>query len=164
MTWLDYAVLGVTAVSILWGVWRGLVREVISLAGWVIAFLAANLLAGPLAEALPESAVRNPQLRVLAAFAAIFVASLMITALVGLLLSKLVNAVGLGGLDRLLGALFGLGRAVVIVAAFALLAGLTSLPRHPAWTRSLSGKTLAQLAVALKPWLPPAFAERLRYD
>ncbi|HUJ27042.1 MAG TPA: CvpA family protein [Myxococcales bacterium] len=163
MTWLDYAVLGVTAVSILWGVWRGLVREVISLAGWVIAFLAANLFAGPLAAALPAS-VRTPELRVLIAFAAIFVASLMVTALVAMLLSKLVSAVGLGGLDRLLGALFGLARAAVIVLATALLAGLTALPRHPAWTQSWSGRYLAQLAVALKPWLPPAFAERLRYD
>ena len=58
MTWLDYAVLGVMGISIAWGIWRGLVREVISLAGWVIAFLAANLFAGPLAETLPASISR----------------------------------------------------------------------------------------------------------
>jgi membrane protein required for colicin V production len=163
MTWLDYAVLGVTAVSVLWGTWRGLVREVISLAGWVIAFLAANLFAGPLGEALP-AAIRGPELRLLAAFIGIFLLSLAVTSLAALLLSRLVKAAGLGGLDRVLGAAFGLGRAAVIVIAFALLAGLTSLPRSPAWTRSLCGKFLAQLALALKPALPPAFAERLRYD
>ena len=163
MTWLDYAVLGVTAVSIVVGVWRGLVREVISLAGWVIAFLAANLFAAPLAEALPAP-VHNPELRVLIAFVAIFIASLVASTLIALLLSKLAKAAGLGGLDRLLGAFFGLARAAVIVLATALLAGLTALPRHPAWTQSWSGRYLAQLAVALKPWLPPAFAERLRYD
>lgn len=163
MTWLDYAVLGVTAVSILLGVWRGLVREVISVAGWVIAFLAANLFAGPLAAALPAS-VRIPELRLLIAFAAILVASLVITTLMALLLSRLVKAAGLAGLDRLLGAFFGLARAAVIVLAAALLAGLTPLPRHAAWTRSLSGPQLARLGLALKPSLPPAFAERLRYD
>jgi len=163
MTWLDYAVLGVSAVSVLWGAWRGLVREVISLAGWVIAFLAANLFAAPLSAALPAS-LRSPELRVLAAFVAIFLVSLALTSLAALLLSKLAKAAGLGGLDRLLGALFGLGRAAVIVAAFALLAGLSPLPRESAWTRSLSGKPLTQLALALKPALPPAFAERLRYD
>ena len=163
MTWLDYAVFGVSAVSVLWGAWRGLVREVISLAGWVIAFLAANLFAAPLSAALPGS-VRGPELRVLVAFVVIFFASLLLTSLAALLLSKLVKAAGLGGVDRVLGAVFGLGRAAVVVIAFALLAGLTSLPRNPAWTRSLSGKTLAQLALALKPALPPAFAERLRYD
>ena len=76
MTWLDYAVFGVSAVSVLWGAWRGLVREVISLAGWVIAFLAANLFAAPLSAALPGS-VRGPELRVLVAFVVIFFASLL---------------------------------------------------------------------------------------
>ena len=58
MTWIDYAVFGVMGLSIGWGIWRGLVREVISLAGWVIAFLAANLFAAPLAETLPASISR----------------------------------------------------------------------------------------------------------
>ena len=163
MTWLDYAVLGVIGVSLLWGVWRGLVREVISLAGWVIAFLAANLFAGPLGEALPGS-IPGPELRVLAAFVAIFIASLVLATLAALLLSKLAQAAGLGGLDRALGALFGLARGALLATAFALLAGLTSLPRNPAWTGSASGRLLAQVALALKPALPPAFAERLRYD
>ena len=163
MTWLDYAVFGVTGVSVLWGVWRGLVREVISLAGWVIAFLAANLFAGPLGEALPK-AIPGPELRVAAAFLAIFIASLVVTTLVALLLSKLAQAAGLGGLDRALGALFGLARAVVIAVAAALVAGLSALPRDPIWKESVSGKYLAQAALLLKPALPPALAERLRYD
>jgi membrane protein required for colicin V production len=163
MTWVDYAVFGVAAVSILWGAWRGVVREIISLAGWVIAFLAANLFAGPVSAHMP-AALQSPQLRVLAAFVAIFVAALIVTTLIGILLSKLVKAVGLGGLDRALGALFGLGRAALVIVALALLAGLTTLPRQQAWKQSLSGEVLARSAVALKAWLPPAFAERLSYD
>lgn len=162
MTWLDYAVLGVVVLSIAWGAWRGLVREVMSLAGWVIAFLAANLLAGPLAEALPAS-LEQPELRVLIAFVLVFLGTLVVTTLGAFLLGRIVNAVGLGGLDRLLGALFGLLRGLLIVAAFALVAGLTSIPKKAYWTESLSGTTLERAAVALKPWLPPAFAQRLRY-
>lgn len=162
MTWLDYAALGVLVVSVAWGVWRGLVREVVSLAGWVIAFLAANLLAGPVGERLPESIARA-ELRVLLAYVGIFIVSLVVTALVGLVLSKILKAVGLGGLDRTLGAIFGLLRGALIIVAAALLAGLTSLPRDPIWTTSLSGPLLTQAALALKPWLPPAFSERLRY-
>lgn len=163
MTALDWALLGVAGVSIGWGLWRGLVREVISLAGWVIAFLAANLFAGPLGEALPRS-IPGPELRVLVAFVAIFIAGLVVSTLFALALSKLAKAAGLGGLDRTLGALFGLGRALLLVLAFALLAGLTVLPRNPIWKVSASGRYLAQAALALKPSLPPAFAERLRYD
>lgn len=162
MTLLDYAVLGVTGISIAWGLWRGLVREVISLAGWVIAFLAANLFAGPLAETLPAS-ISRPELRIAIAFVAVFLLTLTITTLSGLLFSKLVKAVGLGGLDRTLGALFGAARGLLIVVAFALLAGLTSVPLHPIWKESFSGPVLGRAAPALKPWLPAAFAERLRY-
>ena len=56
MTWLDYAVICVFALSIAWGVWRGLVREIMSLAGWVIAFLAANLFAALRALDRPDFA------------------------------------------------------------------------------------------------------------
>ncbi|MCX7961125.1 MAG: CvpA family protein [Burkholderiales bacterium] len=163
MTWLDYAVGGVLAVSVAVGVWRGLVREIVSLAGWVMAFLAANLLAGPLAAHVPQQ-IPSPELRALAAFVAVFVATLVLASLAALLLSRLVRAAGLGGIDRALGALFGAARAAVVLAAFALLAGLTSLPRQPAWRDSASGPWLAAAALALKPWLPPAFADRLRYD
>ena len=162
MGWLDYALLGVMAISIAWGVWHGFVREVISLAGWVIAFLAANLFAAPLGEMLPDS-IERPELRVLIAFAGIFLVALAVSSLAAILLSKLLKAVGLGGLDRTLGGLFGLARALLIALAFALVAGLTPLARHPIWTQSVGGPLLAQAALAFKGWLPPAFAGRLRY-
>jgi membrane protein required for colicin V production len=163
MTWLDYALIGVFAASLVMGAWRGLVREVISILGWVIAFLAANLLAGPLGPAMPQ-AIPSPELRVASAYLAVFVGSLVVTSLVGLLLSKIVEAVGLGGVDRLLGTLFGGARGLLIAVAAALLAGLTSAPRQPFWRDSASGPMLVQVALALKPLLPQTFAERLRYD
>jgi membrane protein required for colicin V production len=162
MTWLDYAVLGVIGLSIAWGIWRGLAHEVMSLAAWVIAFLAANLFAGPLGETLPAR-IPGPELRVLVAFVVIFVVILAIVTLAGLLFSKFIKAVGLGNLDRTLGALFGVARGLLIVLALALMAGLTRLPLDPIWKESLSGPILGRAALALKPWLPPAFAERLRY-
>ena len=163
MTWLDYAVIGVFAVSLVVGAWRGLVREVLSILGWIIAFLAANLLAGPLGPAMPQ-AIPSPELRVAAAYVAVFVVSLIATALLGLLLSKILKAVGLGGVDRMLGALFGAARGLLIVLAATLLAGLSSAPRQPFWRDSASGPLLAQAAQALKPLLPQTFAERLHYD
>jgi membrane protein required for colicin V production len=162
MTWLDYAVLIVLAASILWGVWRGFVHEVVSVASWVLAFLAANLFAGPIGEALPKSML-TPEARVLVSFVVVFIVTLIVCTVVGNLLSKMVKVAGLGPLDRTLGGVFGLARALVILLAFALLAGLTALPRQPAWRNSVSGESLAQGALALRPWLPRSFAERLRY-
>jgi len=162
MNWLDYAALALLTASILWGAWRGLVREVISVASWVLAFLAANLLAGPLGEELPK-ALPSPEIRVLVAYIAVFVATLAVCTLAGQLLSRLAKVAGLGGLDRVLGGVFGLLRVLVILLACTLLAGLTALPRQPAWRNSVCGEPLAQAALALRPWLPQSFAGRLRY-
>lgn len=162
MSFLDYVLIAVVVVSSAWGVWRGLAREVLSLAGWVIAFVAANLFAAPLAEALPRS-IERPELRMIVAFVAVFLVALTVTTLAAVLLSKLLKAVGLGGLDRTLGGLFGLARALVLALAFALVAGLTSLSRHPLWMDSFSGPALGRAVLELRPWLPAALARRLRY-
>lgn len=163
MTWVEFAVAGVLAISVAWGIWHGFVREVISLAGWVLAFLAANLASGPLSEALPAS-ISSPEVRVLVAFLTVFILTLSATTIAGAALSRLLKAVGLGGLDRTLGGLFGLARAVVVLVALTILAGLTALPQQPVWQQSVSAGMLSRTVVQLKPWLPPRLAGRLRYD
>lgn len=162
MTWLDYAALTIVVASVLWGIWRGLVREVISIAAWVLAFLGANLFAGPLGDALPK-ALPTPEIRVAVAFVVVFIAILAVCALVSRMLSKLVHVAGLGELDRSLGGLFGVARALLILLAFALVAGLSALPRQPVWRDSITGPLLAQAVLAIKPWVPPSFGLRLRY-
>jgi membrane protein required for colicin V production len=162
MTWLDYAVIAVLVLSIAWGAWRGLVHEVISLAGWILAFVAANLLAAPLAEMFPSG--MRPELRVVVAFVVIFVGTLVLAALLSALVTGFIKVSVLHSLNRWLGALFGLLRGVLILIAFALVAGLTTLPRKPVWTESATGYSLAQTAIQLKPWLPAAFAQRLKYN
>ena len=163
MNWLDYAVIGVLLVSMIWSALRGVVREIVSLGGWIIAFLAANLFAGPLAAHLPQ-AIPGESLRTLAAFLAIFVIALICSALVGLLMSKLVNAVGLGAIDKALGALFGIARGAILVLVAVLAAGLTNAPKQAWWKESTGGALLTHAALVLKPWLPDSFAQRLRYD
>ncbi len=163
MAWLDYVVVGVFAASMILGAWRGLVREVVAILGWVIAFLAANLLAGPLGPEMP-SAIPTAELRVAAAFVAVFLGALILSSLAGLLLSKLVKAVGLGGADRALGAAFGAARGLLLIVAAAVLAGLTSAPRQAWWRESASGPRLAEAVGAMRPFLPQTLTERLRYD
>ena len=161
MTWLDYTVIAVLVVSIAWGIWRGLVHEVLSLVGWILAFVVGNLFAMPLAERFP--AAMRPELRVVVAFVLIFVGTLVVAALLGAFFTKFIKVSVLHSLNRWLGALFGLLRGLLIVVVLAMVAGLTSLPRKPDWTDSASGYSLAQTVIQLKPWLPAAFAQRLRY-
>lgn len=162
MTWLDYAILAGLVVSVAWGAWRGLVREVISVAAWVLAFLGANYFGSPLAEVLPDS-VPTPELRILIGFVAVFVVILAVCTLVGQFLRKLVKFAGLGELDHVLGGMFGVARALVILLAFAIVAGLTALPRQPLWRDSVCGPPMGRAALALRPWLPAALTQRLRY-
>ena len=162
MTWVDYVVIGVLVLSVAWGVWRGLVHEVLSLTGWILAFLAANVLAAPFAETFPAG--MRPELRVVIAWVLVFVGVLVLAALVAALVTKFIKVSVLHGLNRWLGALFGLLRGLVIIIALAMVAGLTPLPRMSDWTSSASGYSLAQTVIQLKPWLPPAFANRLKYN
>ena len=161
MTWLDYVVIAVIVFSMAWGAWRGLVHEVLSLAGWIMAFIAGNLFAAPLSEMFP--AAMRPELRVVVAFVLIFVGTLVLAALASALVTKFIKVSVLHSLNRWLGALFGLLRGLLIVVVLAMVAGLTSLPRKPDWTDAASGYSLAQTVTQLKPWLPPALAQRMRY-
>ncbi len=71
MTVFDYAVLFIIGVSILLSVMRGFLREVMALLAWVVAFWVANLYTAQFAPLLPPS-IPTPELRLLAAFAALF--------------------------------------------------------------------------------------------
>jgi membrane protein required for colicin V production len=162
MTWLDYLVIAVLLLSIAWGAWRGLVHEVLSLAGWIMAFLAANLLAAPLSESFPAN--MRPEFRVVGAFVLVFIGTLVLTTLLTALVTRFIKVSVLQSLDRWLGALFGLLRGLVLIVAFTVVAGLSPLPTMAVWKDSAIGYSLAQTVLQLRPWLPPALASRLKYN
>ena len=85
-------------------------------------------------------------------------------ALLSALVNKFIKVSVLHSLNRSLGALFGLLRGLVMIVVLAMVAGLTPLPRKADWTDSATGYSLAQTAIQLKQWLPPAFASRLKYN
>lgn len=163
MTLFDLAVLVVVGLSILLSVIRGLVREVLALSAWVVAFLAANLLAGQAASWLPD-AVAGEELRLLAGFLVVFVAVLIAMSVLAIMVSKLVKNAGLGLEDRLLGGVFGFARGLLVVMVVVLLAGLTSLPRQAVWRNAVLSDPLEAFAGQVKPWLPADLAQRITYD
>lgn len=163
MTLFDLAVLVVVGLSILLSVIRGLVREVLALAAWVVAFLAANLLAGRVAPWLPD-AVPSEEFRLLAGFLGVFVAVLIAMSVLAIMVSKLVKNAGLGLEDRLLGSVFGFARGLLVVMVAVLLAGLTSLPRQAVWRNAVLSDPLEAFAGQVKTWLPADLAQRITYD
>ena len=162
MTVFDYAVLAIVAASILLGAWRGLVSEVLALAAWVAALLAGRALAPEMAPVFGEW-LQEPALRYAAAFVAIVVAVLVAAALLRLALSKLLRAIGLGPLDRFLGAVFGVARGVRVGLLCVLIGGLTVLPRQAWWRQAWLAPPLETAVLASRPWLPDAVVKRIRY-
>ncbi len=162
MTWFDYTVIAIVALSALLGWWRGLVYEVLSLLCWVAAAIVARLFAAKVAPYMP-AALGAEAVRTAVAFAALFIGILIIGGIVAWLLSKLVKWVGLGWMDVLLGGLFGVLRGVLMVLALVLLAGLTGLPKEPFWRNAALSKPLENVALAAKGWLPESVAQRVHY-
>jgi membrane protein required for colicin V production len=121
MAAIDYVVIAILVVSALIGLVRGVVREVLSLAIWAFAVIFALAFADRLAEAL-VGRMEGESVRYVAAFAMIFVTTLLVGGIVQWLVMRLVETTGLSGTDRLIGLLFGglRGAVVCIVAAIAL--------------------------------------------
>jgi membrane protein required for colicin V production len=163
MTWLDYALLAVVGLSALVGIWRGLVREVFALAGWVAAIAVAMLFAGEAAKLIP-SGFATPLVRTVIAFTLLFVVILATVSIAGLLFTKAARAVGLGLADRTLGGVFGFARGALILLVLALAAGLTAVPKEPFWREAKLAAPLETAAIAVKPYLPPALADKVRYE
>jgi len=134
MNWADYVILAVLGLSVLMGLWRGFVGEVLALAVWVVAIWVAWTLGPHVAASL--TAVTLPSARIVLGYALCFIAVLIAGAIVGFLMRKLVAGSGLSGTDRLLGAVFGLGRGLALVTLVVLLLGFTPFPRDPWWHES----------------------------
>jgi membrane protein required for colicin V production len=163
MTWLDYALIAVVGISALIGIWRGLVREVFALAGWIAAIAVAMLFAAEAARLIPAD-FATPLVRTVIAFTVLFVAILMTVSLAGLLFTKAVRAVGLGLADRTLGGVFGFARGALILLVIVLAAGLTAVPKEPFWREAKLAAPLETAAIAVKPYLPAALADKVRYE
>jgi membrane protein required for colicin V production len=163
MSWFDFAVIAVVGFSILLGAWRGLVREMFSLVGWVVAFVLALLFSGDLAGLLPKT-FANQSVRTALAAIFIFVVVLLTAGLSGMLLAKAFRAAGLGVTDRALGGIFGLARGSLIMLAVVLAAGFTTLPKEPFWREAALTGPLETAVVAMKPYLPRAWADKVKYE
>lgn len=162
MTVFDYVVLGIVAASVLLGLWRGVVSEVLALVAWVAGFMAARTWAEP-ASVFFAGMVSDATLRYAAGFGAVLIGVLVIFAVGRVVLSLLLRAVGLGLIDRLLGAGFGIARGVLIAFVAVLLGGMTTLPKESWWREAQLSPPLETAVIAAKPWLPDEVAKRIRY-
>lgn len=162
MTIFDYLVLFVLICSVVISTLRGLVKEILSLLGWIVAFVVANAYGAQLAPLLPD-VIPGDTARLIVAFIALFLGVRILMGLLSLAIGALVEATGLSLADRGLGGLFGLARGIVIVLAGVILCGMTDIPRQAFWQEALLSPIAETGARTVKPFLPAAMAQHVNF-
>lgn len=162
MTIFDYLVLFVLICSVVISTLRGLVKEILSLLGWIVAFVVANAYGAGLAPLLPD-VIPGETARLIVAFIALFLGVRILMGLLSLAIGALVEATGLSLADRGLGGLFGLARGIVIVLAGVILCGMTDIPKQAFWQQALLSPIAETGARTVKPFLPAAMAQHVNF-
>ena len=162
MGWFDIAIIAVIIISALISLVRGFVKESISLATWLVAGFIALTYYLVLADLLIPY-IESPTLSQAAAFAILFITTLIVGAIINYMVSQLVSKTGLSGTDKTLGVVFGAARGVLIVAMVVLFAGLTPMPAEPWWKESMMVEHFLNVALWIKDLLPEDVAARFTF-
>lgn len=153
MSWVDYCIIAVVALSLLVGLLRGFVREVLGAAAWIAAFAVAWLF-GPEAARILAPHISTPSVRLAAGYSLLFFGVLFAGALITHLVSMMVRQGPIAGVDRMLGGGFGLVRGLLAVVVVIMLAGLSTVDHDRWWRDSKLIPPLLPLANALRSHVP----------
>ena len=162
MLWIDIVILVVIALSALISLFRGFVKEAVSLATWIIAFVVAFRYGELVSTYIPWD-VGNPQIGLGIAYSVVFVGVLIAGMIVNIVLGILIKRTGISGTDRSIGVVFGLVRGYVLVALLVLLAGVTVLPQQSAWQESRLLPHFVVAALWIKEFLPEELAANVQF-
>jgi membrane protein required for colicin V production len=153
MAWIDLFIIAVIVLSALISLVRGFVKESISLVTWVVAGVLALRYYAPMADLL-EPFINSVNLRQWVGGGILFIATLVVGAIVNFIVSQLVSKTGLSGTDKTLGVVFGAARGVLIVTMLVLLASLTPMPEADWWKESAMVGFFQQLAEWVRGVIP----------
>ena len=163
MNWVDVAILIIISLSAVISLFRGFVREAVSLATWVLAFWVAIGFSDKL-EPLLRNIIDSPNVRLVVAFSILFLITLIAGAMVNYLIGQLVRKTGMGGTDRMLGVIFGIARGIVVVGVLVLLAGIPQLSQETWWQQSMLLGHFEEMAIWMRDFLPPDMAKNFVFN
>ncbi|MDN3921749.1 CvpA family protein [Roseateles violae] len=155
ISWVDLVLAGLLAASVLLGLWRGLMFELLAIAGWIVAYFGCPYLAPIVGGWLPAERL-GPNLVHLAGLVLAFILILIIWGLAAKLLRALLRATPLSGIDRLLGAGFGVLRGLLVCLLLVVVVSMTPAVASPTWAASQLAPWLQELLLGLRPVLPDA--------
>lgn len=158
LNWVDYAIVGLIGLSVIISLFRGFIKESISIATWGMAIW-LSLLYSEFVAGLLSGHLESEPLRHLVAFASIFIVILILGATLNFFVGALVKSTGFGGTDRILGVLFGLARGVLMTSLLLLVVSLTSLQGQSWWKKS----TLIPEFKPVMAWIDHYLPENLKH-
>jgi membrane protein required for colicin V production len=162
VTIFDYGVIIILASSVVVSLMRGLVREILSLASWVVAFIVANAYGAELAKMLP-AAIPGEVVRTIVAFITLFIGVRIVMGLFSMALGAIISAAGLGIVDRGLGAVFGFARGIIFVLAAVIVCGMTDVPQQAYWKDAMLSPLAERAVRIVKPMLPESLARHVHF-
>ena len=139
----DYIFGSIILLSALIGLFRGGINELLALSTWVGAIFVMRNYAGVIDSFLPPS-VQNGLLRSLLSYLIAFISVALMISLIKMILNNFITQIGLGGLNYILGLIFGLARGIIISALYIIVVEAINLDNTHGWQRSY-------LAPALTP-------------
>jgi membrane protein required for colicin V production len=156
----DLVIVGILAISVLIGLWRGLIAELLSVVIWVAAFWVAATFGADLAAQF-EHSISMPMARLALGYGLCFFGVLVLGAIIRFVTRRLIWGSGLSGIDRLFGMLFGFVRGVLLVTLMVFLIGLTGLTRDPWWQQSALLPQFQGMAAWLGQNVPASLRDHL---
>ena len=153
MNWLDYTIIGVILVSVVTGLFRGLVREAISLSVWILALWLATIYS-PKFEYVLSAYIDSSTVRVAVIFFAIALAVLIVGSIINAIIGFIIKKSGLGFMDRLFGIVFGFARGVLIIALCLLVISMVKIPNDNWKNESILLPQFKPIVTWLKQYVP----------
>jgi len=162
MIWIDYAIIGVVSTALIIGLLRGFSLEAFSLVFWVLA-TGIGLSFSREFSVFLESTISQPLPKIAAAFASLFLITLIVGGLIRMLLGEAIKKPKLSFMQRLGGMIFGVIHGMVVIVILVMLAGLTSMPKESWWTESIVLPPFQLCAVWLRDHIPSELAGYVHY-
>lgn len=163
LTTFDFLALGTVFVCIVVSAMRGLLAELISFGGWIVALIVARMFAVPVSDVV-FSTMQPRSMAVVCAFVLVYVVARIATVFVQYLLDFVVKKAKLSNVNRLLGALLGAVKGTLVVSFVVLACMFSSLPQEPEWKDALSSAFFEETARMGAPYLPDFLADQLLFE
>jgi len=156
LNWADLSIISIIALSSLFSLKRGFVKEALSLVTWIAAFIIARTF-NPNLQTLLVDLIDPVVFRAIAAFAILFIGTLVVGAVINNLIALLVKITGLSTTDRLLGVVFGVARGLIIVLVVIAVLRVTPFAEDMWWKQSVM---ITKLQV-LELWSRAVFEDQI---